>query len=421
MKHEPFWWEAARPQALPESPLASTCDVAVIGSGYAGLHAALTLARAGRSVQVFDKEVPGFGASSRNGGMVAGTTKFRISTLTETEGEAKALALYREGLEAEAWLKDFMQSEKIDCSFENHGRFTGAYRPGDYETLAREADAVTRHFDRAIYPVSKSEQRREIGTDVYHGGLVQEDMCALHPARYHRDLLSRTLEAGVVVHGECGVNGFHRDGDQHIVETQRGTVTAKELVVATNGYTGEELPWLRRRLVSPQSQIIATEPLSEELMAKLMPKKRTLGDTRILFPYYRACPEHRRVVFGGRSGAWSNDPDVKAQALRSVMVSIFPELENAKLTHVWWGNVSFPFDRRPKLTVENGVHYAAGFCGSGVVWASWFGHLAAKRIINEAPVTTALGSDPFETRPLYWGWPWFLPIILGWYRLRDAV
>ena len=108
MKHEPFWWEEARPEALPERPVAPSCDVAVIGSGYAGLHAALTLARAGRSVQVFDKEVPGFGASSRNGGMVAGTTKFRVSTLTETEGEEKALALYREGLEAEAWLKDFM-------------------------------------------------------------------------------------------------------------------------------------------------------------------------------------------------------------------------------------------------------------------------------------------------------------------------
>lgn len=421
MKHEPLWWEAARPQLLEEQPLAKSCDVAVIGSGYAGLHAALTLARAGRSVQVFDKEVPGFGASSRNGGMVAGTTKFRLHELLETAGKEKAFALYREGLAAEAWFKDFIESGKIDCKFENHGRFTGAYRPADYETLAREADTVTKHFDRALYAVPKGDQRNEIGSDAYHGGLVQEDMRALHPALYHRDLLQMALKEGVTVHGQCGVKSFHRQGDKLHIETARGRVEAAELVVATNGYTGKETPWLHRRLVSPQSQIIATEPISDNLMASLMPKKRTLGDTRVLFPYYRACPDHKRIVFGGRAGAWSNDPKVKADALRSTMISIFPELSDTKLTHVWWGHVSFPFDRRPKLAVEDGVHYAAGFCGSGVIWASWFGKLAAERIINESPVYTPLGSDPFETRPLYWGWPWFLPFVLGWYRLRDAI
>lgn len=421
MKHEPYWWEAARPQPLEEHPLAKNCDVAVIGSGYAGLHAALTLARAGRSVQVFDKEVPGFGASSRNGGMVAGTTKFHLRSLIKTEGQEKALALYREGLEAEAWFKDFIRSGNIKCHFENRGRFTGAYRPGDYDTLGREADTVTKHFNRALYPVPKKDQRNEIGSDAYHGGLVQEDMCALHPALYHRDLLQLALKAGATVQGQCGVKSFHREGEAIQIETVRGRVQARELVVTTNGYTDKELPWLRRRLVSPQSQIIATEPLCDNLMAKLMPKKRTLGDTRILFPYYRVCPEHKRIIFGGRAGAWSNDPKVKADALRAMMVSIFPELANTKLTHVWWGNVSFPFDRRPKLAVEDGVHYATGFCGSGIIWASWFGQLAAKRIINEDRVSTPLGSDPFETRPLYWGWPWFLPIVLGWYRLKDAI
>ncbi len=421
MKHEPFWWEAARPEALPEVPLSPTCDVAVIGSGYAGLQAALTLARAGRSVQVFEKEAPGFGASSRNGGMVSGTTKFRLKALMDTEGPNKALALYREGLEAEGWFKDFIETGNVRCHFENRGRFTGAYRPTDYEALAQEADTVAKHFNRALYAVPKADQHKEIGSDAYYGGLVQEDMCALHPALYHRDLLRLALDAGVTVHGHCAVTGFHREGASLQIETARGRVQARELVVATNGYTDKALPWLRRRLVSPQSQIIATEPLPADLMSKLMPKQRTLGDTRILFPYYRACPEHKRIIFGGRAGAWSNDPQVKADALRAVMVSIFPELRDTKLTHVWWGNVSFPFDRRPKLTVEDGVHYAAGFCGSGVIWASWFGQLAAQRIINEGPVSTPLGQDPFETRPLYWGWPWFLPIILGWYRLKDAL
>ncbi len=421
MKVDPYWWEAAPLRDLLEQPVAVTCDVVVVGAGYAGLHAALELARAGRFVQVFDTERPGFGGSSRNGGIVSGTTHFKLHTMIDTLGLDTAKAMFQEGIDAETWLRRFIDEQNIACEYTCSGRFIGAYRPAHYDTLARQAKTVNKHFDCGIRAVPKSEQHGEVGTDIYHGGISTDDVSGLHPALYHSGLLDRVLEAGVTVHGECGVRGFRHDGNSVEVETLRGKVRAGDLVIATNGYTDERLPWLRRRLVAVASQIIATEPLPADLLDRLMPKKRMLVDSRNVFPYYRPSPDYTRIIFGGRVGALSNDATVKAAALRRDLVSIFPELSETALTHVWWGNVAFPFDKRPKLAHVDGVHYATGFCGSGTVWASWFGNLVARRIIAEGPVTTALGSDPFEGRPLYWGWPWFLPLVLGWYRLRDAL
>lgn len=421
MKQQPFWWEAAPLREMSETSVNSSCDVAVIGSGYAGLHAAIGLVRAGRSVQVFEKEQAGFGGSSRNGGIVSGTTKFRLSEIIETLGLENSKALFQEGLDAEAWLNNFITSEKLDCDYARPGRFRGAYRARDYEALARDADAINKHFNRGVAVISKADQHSEIGTDFYHGGISDDDVCSIHPGRYHAELLRTALAAGVTVHAHCPMLGFRRENDGFEVQTKRGKTRARELVIATNAYTDEAQPWLRSRIVPAQSQIIATEPLPKEVMDRLMPKKRMLVDTRIMFPYYRPSPDHTRIIFGGRAGAWSSNPNVKASALKKVMVGIFPELAQTSLSHVWWGYVGFPFDFRPKLAHVDGVHYATGFCGSGTVWASWFGQLAARRIIEEGSVKSALGSDPFETRPLYWGWPWFLPFIIGSYRLRDAL
>jgi glycine/D-amino acid oxidase-like deaminating enzyme len=421
MKIESYWWEAAPPRILPEQPLDNVCDVVVVGAGYAGLHAALELARAGRSVQVFDKEHPGFGCSTRNGGIVSGTTKFRLGDLIEQVGEPAAKALFKEGIDAEDWLERFIGQEKIECSYHRYGRFVGAYRPRDYDMLAREAEVENHHFSLNARAVPKAEQHAEIGSDHYHGGMARDDVAGLHPGLYHAGVLDRTLEAGAKVHGACVVQGWRREGEMFEVQTARGKVRARDIVVATNGYTDENLPWLRRRLVPVASQIIVTEQLPRDVMDRLMPKKRMLVDTRNMFPYYRPSPDQTRIVFGGRAGAWSNRAEVKAEALRRHLVTIFPELDKTAVSHVWWGYVAFPFDFKAKLAVEDGVHYATGFCGSGVVWASWFGNLAARRIIAEAPVATELGADPFNSRPLYWGWPWFLPFMIAWYRLRDAM
>lgn len=421
VKPDPYWWEAApRPDEAPDA-LPETADVAIVGAGFTGLSAALTLARAGRQVVVLEKDRPGEGASSRNGGIASGNLKLGFGGMVKAYGLERAKAIHAEGVAAREDLARFIATEKIDCDWKLVGRFTGAMRPKHYNNLGREADLMNRHLDLGVEMVPKAEQHREIGSDLYYGGQVRTDIGGLHPAKFHQGLLDRAREAGVAVFGHSPVTGLRCDGDEHSVATERGTVRARNVIVATNGYTGPATPWLRRRIVPIPSQIIATDPIDKPTMDRLMPKRRMLGETRNLYHYFRPSPDGAGIVFGGRAGALTDDPMKKLAHLKRNLAEIFPELDGIGFTHSWWGYTGFTFDFLPKLVVREGVHYAAGFCGSGVVWARWLGAKAAQDIIGNAPADTAFRADDFSTRPLYYGRPWFLPFMVGWYEFKDRV
>ncbi len=190
--------------------------------------------------------------------------------------------------------------------------------------------------------------------------------------------------------------------------------------MGVNGYADEGTPWARRRLVPVTSQIIVTEPLSPNLMATLMPKGRAVGESRKLLNYYRPTPDGKRILFGGRAGALSDSPQEKARVLKAMMTGVFPELADVEISHVWWGNVAYTFDYLPKLAERDGALYANGYCGSGVVWARWLGEKAAYRLLGDRErARTWFAEDPFQTRPLYNGKPWFLPPLLTWYAIKD--
>ena len=415
---DPYWWEAAPPRRLPELPLPETCDVAIVGAGYAGLSAALVLARAGRSVQIFDKQRPGEGASSRNGGLASANIHISFGQMIETMGLDAALKFYNEGKAAREGLKDFLETEKIDCDYQSVGRFVGAARPSHYEAQGREADRLNKHLDVGAEMVPKSEQHREIGTDYYHGGMARPDLAGLHPAKFHKGLMETAIEAGVTVHGETAVHGI-RDGFD--VETARGRVKAKQVIVATNGYSDSSDRWLRRRLVPIASRMIATQPLPAETMARLFPNKRMHGETRELYHYYRPSPDGTRILFGGRERTWGDDQNAHAHNLRTDLAEIFPELADVPLSHTWFGFVAYNLDYMPRMFERDGVHYATGFCGSGVVWAWWLGAKLGFKLAGEANADTVFACAPPKALPFYNGKPWFLPAALLWFGLRDRM
>ena len=421
-KETPYWWEAAPLPELEETPVQKTCDVAIVGAGFAGLTAALILARAGRSVQVFDKERPGEGASSRNGGIVSGNIKMAFSNMMSTFGEATAKAIYSEGVAAREDVGKFIEDENIDCGFKMTGRFTGACRPKHYERQKREAEFMNKHLDLGVEMVPRAEQHREVDSDLYYGGVVRRDIGGLHPGLFHRGILDRALDASVTVHGRTAVEGFVRENDGFQVSTSRGQTKARDLLVCTNGYTGGTTPWLQRRIVPIPSQIIATEPLPTETMTRLMPKGRMLGETRNIYHYYRPSPDGTCIIFGGRAGAGTDDPKSKFRHLHTGLVEVFPELKDVRITHSWSGYTGYTFDYLPKSVVHDGVHYAAGFCGSGVVWARWFAKKSAYRIVgNSAGAESAFDGRPYQTRMLYKGNPWFLPFVIAWYGWKDRL
>ena len=419
-KDTPYWWEAAPRENMNQNPVIPACDVAIVGAGFAGLSAALILSRAGRSVQVFDKQRPGEGASSRNGGITSGNLKMPFSAMVSSFGSETAKVIYEEGVSAREDLARFIEDEKINCHLTMSGRFTGAYKPKHYELLAREADFLNKHLNLGAEIVSKADQHNEIGTNLYHGGVVRPDIGGLHPGLFHQGILDRAIDAGALIHGLTNVHGFKKESDGFYINTSRGTSKARDLLICTNGYTGQATPWLQRRIVPVPSQIIATEPLPFQTMESLMPKGRMLGETRNIYHYYRPSPDGSRIIFGGRAGADTDDPRVKFQHLRKNLSELFPELSNVGITHSWSGYTGYTFDFLPKSVVNDGVHYAAGFCGSGVVWARWFAKKSALRIVgNSKDARSAFDGRPFRTRLLYKGKPWFLPWIIKWYELKD--
>jgi glycine/D-amino acid oxidase-like deaminating enzyme len=417
----PYWWEAAPLSELGQVALPERVDVAIVGSGYTGLSAALTLARAGRQVAVFEAETPGIGASTRNGGIASGSIRLSHDALVRRLGLEGAVAVHREGKAARRDLVEFLEREKIACDFSLSGRFTGARTAKDYEGLAREAELLRRHGDIETEVVPRAEQHREIGSDFYHGGVVRPDIGGLHPGRFHQGLLERALEAGVTVLAWTPVTGIEREAEGFTVTTARGTVNAGETIVATNGYSGPSTGWLQRRMIPIQSQIIATEALDRQVMDRLMPRARMIGDTCRLHHYFRPSPDGTRILFGGRAGATKADPRASGAQLHRDLLRVFPDLDGVAISHSWSGYTGFTFDLLPHLAVHDGVHYPTGFCGSGVVWAPYLGRKAALRILGAKDAETVFDRGRLQTRPLYGGRPWFLPAIYAYYGLRDRL
>ncbi len=420
-RNEPYWWEAAPRPALSETALPGSADVAIVGSGYTGLMAALETARGGRATLVLDAEDAGWGCSTRNGGQVGTSIKPGFDVLAARHGKERAFAILREGHEALAFIGEFIAREGIACGFERVGRFHAAHNRTSYEKLARRVENPVKGLETGAYMVSRADQQAELGTDVYRGGAVYPRHAALDPALYHQGLLERARAAGATVIPRCAVTGIERDGNGFRLATARGKFRAREVVIATNGYTGALTPWLRRRIIPIGSYIIATEPLDPMLMARLMPKARVVSDTRKLVYYYRPSPDRRRILFGGRV-AWSEtDPSVSAPRLHAEMTKIFPDLAAARITHSWMGFVAYTFDTMPHIGTRDGLHYCLGYCGSGVSLASWFGHRLGRRVLGRAEGKTPLDDLPFPTRPFYTGYPWFLAPSIAWYRVRDRI
>ena len=418
-KAEPYWWEDAPPPAPDDGALPTRADVAVIGSGYTGLHAALQTARAGRDTVVIDAEAAGHGCSSRNGGQASIGFRQTHAELRRAHGADLARRIHREGFEAMAYLGDFIESEAIDCAWRRVGRFHGAHRPSRYEELARELESEPEDPRVEAYMVPRAEQRDEIGSDLYYGGVVYPQHASLHPGLYHLGLLGKVEAAGARVVTHCRVEAMAREGGEFVLRTGRGTLRARDVVVATNGYSGPLSPWHRRRVIPIGSYVIATEPIGANLMQVLCPKDRVVSDSRKVVFYYRASPDRRRILFGGRVALHESDPTVSAPRLHAVMRRVFPELAETRISHSWVGFVAYTFDSLPHIGTHEGVHFAMGYCGSGLSLASYCGMRIGQKVLGRREGDSALDGLPFPTRPLYRGNPWFLGPAVFYYKMRD--
>jgi glycine/D-amino acid oxidase-like deaminating enzyme len=417
---KPYWWDAYAPQALPELTLPKSVAVIVVGAGYAGLSAARELARQGVEVLVIDSSEPGFGASTRSGGIVSGGANVGKGYIKKPLTEEEAKPFLNDAADAFTHIENFVAQEKIDCSWQKTGEFLGAWSQSHFEGMAKKVALLNREAQSDCYIVPREKQRAEIGSDYYHGGMVIERVAHIHPALYYKGLLDKAVAAGVKIAARTEMTSLSQNSDNSWdVTTPRGRIKAGQVVIATNGYTGKATPQFRKRVVPLGSYIIATEELPPGMAKALSPRNRSFVDTRRILTYYRLSPDGKRMIFGGRARFGATDPMETAPLLHKFMVDRFPEMKDVKITHSWTGNVAFTLDELPHMGKFEGLHYALGCNGSGVAMMSYLGHQVARKILSSSNHICAFDQPEFPTHPLYNGSTWFLPYVGAYFRARD--
>ncbi len=422
----PFWWEAAHPAPEPGAPPART-GIAIVGGGYTGLSAALTLARAGREVTVFEAEAPGWGASSRNAGMLGpGWDTFEAAMAYGTE---RARAIVAESLTALDHVKALVAREAIACDLAVTGCFRGAMTPRIYDAMGRSLDRIARAMPTDAHLVPRAEQRAEVGTDLYHGGLAIPGYAGLDPARYVAGLSAAARRAGARIVSGARVTGLRPDGGGFVVTMPGEETRAGQVLVATDGDAGALMPYLGRRLIPVRSAMIATERLPQAVMARLMPKRRMLAGSERVPTCFRPSPDGRRILFGGRvlkpgearadGQADGRSARTNAFHLRRRMLRVFPELEQNLVSHCWHGRTAFTFDGLPGLGRTDGLFFAGGCGGADIARATWLGHVAARRMMGDMSEPGASEDLRSRAKSFHRGAPWFPTAAFVFHELMD--
>lgn len=395
----PYWWEAAPREPLTQSDLPRTVDVAIVGSGYSGLNAALQTVRAGRTTLVLEKDVTGYGCSSRNGGQAGTSYKPKYDQLAKRFGEPVAINMVQEGHRALNYLTDLIAEENLDCDWSRCGRFVGAHSQRAYDNMASEYARTPDEIAVEFHMVPRSDQGSEIGSSLYHGGCVLPEHGSIHPGKYHLELLKRVTEAGAMVAEQCRVTSIKRKSDKFRLHTEHGSVDASDVILATNGYTDKEFEWHNRRILPIGSFQIATERLSEDACRSLIPNARVISDSRLIGNYFRLSPDHRRLLMGGRVTFTEATSKSGTETLYKQMLKVYPQLKDIKVSYSWVGYVAYTTDISPHIGIKDGIYYSMGYCGSGITLSSYFGMRVGQKVLGNSEGNTALDNLEFRAWP----------------------
>jgi len=414
---------AGTPGALPER-----VDVAIVGAGFTGLSAARILAKRGASVAVLETNTIGWGASSRNGGMVLTGMKLGVETLSSRYGMDVTKRMYAASLASINLVEHIVGEEKIDCNFSRCGHLEVACKQSHFDTYARSVEVIAREFNHHLRIVPRSELRSEIGSNIYYGGMVDDVSAGVNPASYVAGLGRAALKAGACISENTRVEHIERGSRNgasgfHLV-TSRGSLFAENVFIATSGYTSNTTPALRKKIIPIGSFIIATERLPEALAHELSPRNRMIYDSKHYLYYYRLTPDNR-MLFGGRAAFFpeaSNTIQRSAEILRRGMIGVYPQLRDTKVEYAWGGTLDFCFDTMPHAGLMDGMYYAVGYAGHGVAMATYLGAKIAEQI-RGGPEENPYAKIPFPGAPLglYNGRPWFLPFAGAYYKVLDWI
>jgi glycine/D-amino acid oxidase-like deaminating enzyme len=423
-----YWLTTVDMPASPAQPLPESADVAIIGAGFTGLSAALALAKRGATVVVLESETIGWGASSRNGGMVLTGLKLGVNELIAKYGRELTQGMYAASLDTIVCVERIVTEENIACDFSRTGHLEVACKRSHFDDYARQAEVIAREFNHELKIVPRQELRTEIGADIYYGGMVDEVSAGLNPARYVAGLAAAARRVGAQISEHTTLQKIDSDSLNGApgfrLTTSRGSLRARNVLVGTSGYTGAATPALRKKIIPIGSFIITTEVLPAALAHELSPRNRQIYDSKNYLYYFRLTPDNR-MLFGGRAAFFpETDQTIRksAEILRLGMISVYPQLRDIKVEYVWGGTLDFCFDIMPHAGQMDGIYFALGYAGHGVAMATWQGQKMAQWIAD-GKTDNPFTEIPFPGAPLglYNGKPWFLPFAGAYYKVLDWI
>jgi len=427
IKERNYWLDTvAEPATGATGALPVKVDVVVVGGGLCGLSAARVLAQRGVRVALFEAESLGWGASSRNGGMVLTGMKLPVPTLIKRYGREAVQRMYAASLESIDLVERIVNEEGIDCDFSRCGHLEVACKQAHFDDYAAAASRIKNEFQHELRIIPKNALQSEIGSPIYFGGMVDESSASVNPARYVNGLAKAAQRHGACLFDHTRVTSVSSQPDgasgSFSVETTRGTLTAEEVFLASGAYTSEATPTLRRKVIPIGSYIIATEVLPEALAAEVSPRNRMIYDSKHFLYYYRLTPDNR-MLFGGRAAFFPESESTvreSAELLRQGMIQVYPQLRDTKVDYVWGGTLDFAMDVMPHAGKIEGMYFAVGFAGHGVAAATWMGAKLAGVICGD-PDDNPFSGIPFPAAPfgLRSGNTWALPLAGAYYKVLD--
>ncbi|MCW1952048.1 MAG: FAD-dependent oxidoreductase [Octadecabacter sp.] len=396
-------------------------DVCIVGAGYSGLSTGLHLVEKGYKVAIIEGARVGWGASGRNGGQIVNGLNASLQTIRKRYGQDTATfvaGLVQEGGEI---IRERIKTYDINCDLKEKNIFTGLTKAHMKELEERQALWKTYGIDNQEM-LDKDQLRAHINSDLYEGGLIDHSGGHMHPLNLALGEAAAFEKLGGTIYEMSRVTSVDTDAAKPVVTTDGGTLTCKTLVLCGNAYLGHVVPKLTPRVMPVSTQVMATEPLGEELAKSLLPDDACVEDIRYILDYYRLSGD-KRMLFGGGTVYGGSDPtDIKAK-LKANMDKVFPQLKNVKIDYAWSGNFALSFSRVPQMgRIGNNTYFAHGYSGHGVTGSHTFG-----RILAEAIDGDLTRFDVFENVPWYpfpGGRMFRVPYsVVGswWYGLRDKL
>lgn len=412
------WYEATvtdRPE-LPPLDGDAQADVCIVGAGFTGLGAALAL---GGKAIVLEAGRVGCAATGRNGGQVHTGQRRDQAWLEKTVGRDDALALWRLAEDARAHFATL--TDAIACDW-RPGMIHARHKPnGEAEDAAYVALMAERYGYDQLALIGDADLAAELGTDVYHGGLIDRGGGHVHPLKLALGMARAAMAAGAVIHENTRAESWTRQGGRIVVETARGRVTCDQLILSGDGLLNAMAGKARARVMPINNFIAVTAPL-DDVAETIIRSNAAVSDSRFVVNYFRKTPDGR-LLFGGGENYRPGFPSDIAGLVRKNLAKVYPRLADVPLTHAWGGTLGITLSRMPFVgEVAPGVRVASGYSGQGVMLAPYVGKLLAEAALGKTEGVDLLSRLPTQPFPGGRLLRWPLTVAgLSWYALRDRL